>query len=352
MNKYWSRRLKDLVPYTPGEQPKGQKFIKLNTNENPYPPSENALQAINSAANPSVRLYPDPQSSELREALGDYYKLKSSQIFMGNGSDEILAFCFLAFFNPGEAIVFPDVTYSFYPVYAKLFAVDFRLIPVNNDFALPVAEFCKPNHGVIFPNPNAPTGMAVSRNDIETILKANPDNMVIIDEAYVDFGAESAVPLIQQYPNLLVVHTMSKSRSLAGMRVGYAMGDEGLITALCSVRDSVNSYTMDYVAQKAAVEAVRDTSYFDEICTRIRETRDRTMEKLRELGFAVTPSKANFMFISHNEKVAKDIFAALREKGILVRYFPLPRIDNYLRVTVGTDGEMDQFIQAIGEIIS
>lgn len=352
MNKYWSRRLRSLVPYTAGEQPKGRKFIKINTNENPYPPSDRVLDAIKNAANDTLRLYPSINCDDLLNALAEEYGLEPSQIFAGNGSDEILAFCFPAFFNPGEAIVFADVTYSFYPVYAGLFDVNYRLIPLSEDFSLNVAEYCAPNGGVLIANPNAPTGIAVPLCDVEKILQANLDRVVILDEAYVDFGAESAVPLIDKYPNLLVVQTMSKSRSLAGLRVGYAMGDQELIKALRSVRDSINSYTLDRIAQAAAIEAVRDKDYFQKTCRKIVETRDKTAERLKALGFCVTDSRSNFLFATHETISAAELYGKLREQGILVRHFGLPRIENHLRISVGTDEEMDALVRALKQIIS
>ena len=336
MNKYWSRRLQSVVPYTAGEQPKGQRFIKINTNENPYPPSDRVLEAVKTAADDTLRLYPSINCDDLLYALAEEYGLKPNQIFAGNGSDEILAFCFPAFFNPDTPIVFADVTYSFYPVYAGLFGVDYRRIPLRGDFSLDVAEYCAPNGGVLIANPNAPTGIAVPLCDVEQILQANSDSVVILDEAYVDFGAESAVTLIDKYQNLLVVQTMSKSRSLAGLRVGYAMGNDELIKALRCVRDSVNSYTLDRVAQAAAIEAVRDRDYFQKTCRKIMETRDKTAGRLKALGFRVTDSKSNFVFMAHDTIPAVELYGKLREQGILVRHFGLPRIDNYLRVSVGT----------------
>lgn len=352
MNKYWSSWLDGIVPYVPGEQPKNRKFIKLNTNENPYPPSENVEKAIKSFNVSDLRLYPDPECEALIGSIASFYGVEKQQVFVGNGSDEILAFCFPAFFSRGDEISFADITYSFYPVYSKLFSVNYREISLNDDFTIPVDEFCKKTDGVIIPNPNAPTGIALELKDIERILNANKDSVVIIDEAYVDFGAESAVSLVDKYPNLLVVQTFSKSRSLAGMRAGFAIGDENLINALNCVKNSINSYTMDRIALVAAKEAVDDREYFNETCGKIIKTREKTVERLKSLGFNIPSSKSNFIFINHPNVFAEDIFNALREKGILVRYFKKPRTDDYLRVTIGTDEEMEALYTALRDIVS
>lgn len=351
MNKYWSNRLSGITPYIPGEQPKGTSLIKLNTNESPYPPSPRALEAVKDEASSRLRLYPDPNCDELRGALAECHGLSPQEIFVGNGSDEILAFCFLAFWSPGDTIAFADITYSFYPVYADIFKVNYKTLPLDDDFNMPVSEFLKANCGLVIANPNAPTGIALPLSDIETIVASNPENVVIIDEAYVDFGAESAVSLIRKYPNLLVVHTFSKSRSLAGMRVGMAFGDPSLITALEMIKNSINSYTLDRIAISAAAEAVRDRDYFNETREKIIATRDSTIEVLRRIGFKVLNSGANFIFISHRKKSAKELFAALRDMGILVRYFDKPRIDNFLRVTIGTDEEMEILCKTLEKLV-
>ncbi len=351
MNKFWSDRINNMEPYVPGEQPKEQKFIKLNTNENPYPPSPKAIAAANEAAGGGLRLYPDPDSSELIDALADFYGLRKEQIFVGNGSDEVLAFCFPAFFNTDGEIVFADITYSFYPVYAKLYGIPYRNIPLNDDYTLPVDEYCKPNHGVLIANPNAPTSIEVPIGDIEKILKANPDNVVIIDEAYVDFGGTSAVGLIDSCDNLLVVQTFSKSRALAGLRVGFAMGSENLIAALNAVKNSFNSYTLDKIAIKTAAAAVRDREYFDAICSKVVNTREKTIAELRAIGCDIPDSKTNFMFVSHPRVHASELYSRLREKGILVRYFNKPRLDNRLRISVGTDEDMEILVREFKEIV-
>lgn len=351
MKEFWSNRIRSLTPYTPGEQPKGQKLIKLNTNENPYPPSPKALEAIRNQTDASLRLYSDPDASALRKAIAEAYGVGPEQIFVGNGSDEVLAFAFQAFFDEGAEIVFPDITYSFYPVYANMFGIRYRTVPLNEDFTVPVEQLCGGNDGVVLTNPNAPTGMEVSQDAIRRILDANSNAAVIVDEAYVDFGGESALPLISEYPNLLVVQTFSKSRALAGLRVGFAFGNENLIQALNCVKNSINSYTLDRLALAGAAASVADRDYFADQCARVIATRERTAESLRQMGFSVYPSKTNFIFISHPTAPADKLYAGLRQKGILVRYFAQNRIDNCLRVSIGTDAEMDAFCAAIRELI-
>ena len=351
MNRYWSRIVKNIKPYIPGEQPKDRKFIKLNTNENPYPPSEKAIEAIRLAANETLRLYPDPTCDELRTTLARRYNLEKDQIFIGNGSDEILAFSFPAFFEPaGNPILFAEVTYSFYPVYADFFNINYRLIPVDAELNVSEEGYYQDNGGIIIANPNAPTGRGVSRKTIEAILKKNENSVVIVDEAYVDFGGQSAVELINDYPNLLVIKTLSKSHSLAGLRVGYAMGNEGLMQGLTRVKDSINSYTVDRLALAGAKEAIQDEAYFQETRSKIIETRKRVTARLAEINIKVIASQANFIFISSAQCHGEVLFQRLREKGILVRYFNKPKIDNFIRVTIGTDAEMDCFLDAIATV--
>lgn len=350
MSKYWSKIVGQLEPYIPGEQPKDKTYIKLNTNENPYPPSPKVLQAMQEAANESVRLYPTPNCDELRVGIAQYYGLTKEQIFVGNGSDEVLAFSFLAFFNPGSPVLFPDITYSFYPVYAALFNIDYQLVSLDEDFSIPVNGFTAQNGGIIFPNPNAPTGKALPLTAIEEILRQNSEQIVIVDEAYIDFGGESAVPLIDQYPNLLIIQTLSKSRSLAGLRVGFAMGHKDLIEGLDRVKNSINSYTLDRVALAGALASFHDEAYFQDARQKVIATREQTIGKMKAMGFSVIPSAANFIFMNHPMLPASTIYQQLREKGILVRYFNKPRIDNYLRVSIGSDEEMTCFLQAIAEI--
>lgn len=349
--KYWSSRIQSLIPYTPGEQPKDRVFIKLNTNENPYPPSPAVLEAIRSATDERLRLYPDPEASDLRQALAEHYGLRPEQVFCGNGSDEVLGLCFYALFSPGKKVVFPDITYSFYPVYTELYGLDYEEIPLNEDFTLPVERFLGNNGGVVICNPNAPTGKTQPIENIRRILEANPDAAVLVDEAYADFGAQSAVPLIGEYPNLLVVRTMSKSRSLAGLRLGYALGNADLIAGVNCVKNSFNSYPLDRIALAAGEAAVRDTAYFDETRRKIAATRESAAARLRALGFLVHDSNANFVFAAHPSIPGKALQQGLRDRGVLVRRFDRPRIADYLRVTIGTDAEMDTLCRCCEEII-
>ena len=348
MSRYWSNTIKNIQPYTPGEQPKDRKYIKLNTNENPYPPSPRVIEAIKNAADETLRLYPDPMADELRQTIAGYYQLRKNNVFVGNGSDELLAFSFPAFFGPaGKPVLFADVTYSFYPVYAAFFHTDYRLIPVDEEFNIPVGGYYQDNGGIIIANPNAPSGRGVSGETIEAILTRNENSVVIVDEAYVDFGGQSAVKLINKYSSLLVIKTLSKSHSLAGLRVGYALGDDGLIEGLMRVKDSFNSYTVDRLALAGAREAINDDAYFQESRSKIMKSRERVSARLTEMGFKVIPSQANFIFISSEQCPGGVLFQRLREKGILVRYFDKPKIDNFIRVTIGTDVEMDRFLEVI-----
>jgi histidinol-phosphate aminotransferase len=355
MSTYWNSRVKNLEPYVPGEQPKDRKFIKLNTNENPYPPSPLVIEAIQKAAGENLRLYPDPSCAEFREAVAARYGVKPEQVFAGNGSDEVLAFAFGAFFegDTERPVLFPDITYSFYPVYAGLWNVPFRTIPLAENFSINLDDYKIPNGGIIFPNPNAPTGIALSLGDILTLAGELEKNgrALIVDEAYAAFGAESAVPHIDEHPNLLTVHTLSKSASLAGLRVGFAIGNEALIEGLCSVRDSFNSYTVDRLALAGAAAAVTDTGYYNAINHKVMATRDRVAAALGGRGFTVLPSSANFIFAKAPGISGADFFAALRERGILVRHFKKPRIADFLRISIGTGDEMDQFLKTCGEII-
>jgi len=351
MSRYWSELVKSLDPYVPGEQPRDKKYIKLNTNENPYSPSPKAIDAINKAANEDLRLYPDFSCEELRITIAEYYNLEKEQIFAGNGSDELLAFCFQAFFNPGNPILFPDITYTFYPVYSQIYKIDYRLIPLDDEFKIKVEGFFSENGGIIFPNPNAPTGTCLQLESIIEILNHNKQNVVIVDEAYIDFGGESAVKLINEYPNLLVMQTLSKSRSLAGMRGGFALGHKDLIEALSRIKNSFNSYTVDRLAIAGAVAAIKDESYFQATRMKVINTRERVSSELCNLGFMVSKSKANFLFVRHPLFSGKDIFLELRRKGILVRHFNLPRIEEYLRISIGTDADMNKLLEVIKEIV-
>lgn len=351
MSEYWSKTAASLTPYVPGEQPKDRTYIKLNTNENPYPPSPSVLAAIRDAVNEDLRLYPDPTCSRLRQTIAENYGVTAEQVFVGNGSDEILAFAFQAFFDPDKPILFPDITYSFYPVYADLYRIPYTLVPLDEDFRVPLEPFLAANGGIVLPNPNAPTALSLPLEGIRKLLEGNKDRVVVLDEAYIDFGGESAVPLVGDYPNLLVVHTLSKSRSLAGLRTGFAFGQPDLIEGLNRVKNSFNSYTLDRLALAGAEAAIRDDAYFHETVQKVARTRDESAQRLAELGFHVTDSKANFLFASHPRVPAKQLFQELRNRGILVRYFDKPRINNYLRISVGTDEEMGRLVEALTSIL-
>ncbi|SDB26339.1 histidinol-phosphate transaminase [Eubacterium oxidoreducens] len=341
----YERFVRRVVPYTPGEQPQIKDKIKLNTNENPYPPSPKVEQALKQMEMDSMRMYPDPAASDLVEAIADYYHVKPSQVFVGVGSDDVLAMSFLTFFNSDKPIIFPDITYSFYDVWADVFRIPYETKPLTQDFEIDIEDYKTENGGIIFPNPNAPTGAQLPIAGIEEIVAANPDVAVIVDEAYVDFGAESALSLVGKYDNLLVVQTMSKSRSMAGMRIGWAIGNEKMIGYLNDVKYSFNSYTMNRTSIVMGVEAIKDDVYFEQTRKKIIATRERTKEQLRELGFVFPDSKSNFIFASHPKYEAKKLFEALKEKHIFVRYFDKPRIDNYLRITIGTDEEMERLFE-------
>ncbi|WP_342505551.1 histidinol-phosphate transaminase [Sporosarcina sp. FSL K6-2383] len=351
MSKFWSSMVKRTEPYVPGEQVNQQKIVKLNTNENPYPPSPKVMEAIRGEMERNLQLYPSPTADDLRETIGRQYGLTADEVFVGNGSDEVLAFSFMAFFEPGQPIRFPDVTYSFYPVYAKLFDIPYEEVPLNRDFTLQIDKFFQSKGGVILPNPNAPTSLYAELDTIEEIVKNNPDRVVIIDEAYIDFAAKSVAELIQQYDNLLVVQTTSKSRSLAGLRVGFAMGNHSLIDALIRIKDSFNSYTLDRLALVGAKAAFEDEAYFKEITAKIIATRNETTVALKQLGFAVLPSQANFIFASHSSVSAERLYNELKKEGVLVRYFNKPGIDNYLRMTIGTDEQMERLLEKLTEIL-
>ncbi len=348
---YWSDFVQGLHPYVPGEQPKVQDLIKLNTNENPYPPSPKVLQAINDEAINALRLYPDPSNSRLKKALANHFALNENQICLGNGSDEILAFAFQGLLKHNKPVLFPNITYGFYTVYCGLYGIDYTELPLADDFTINLADYPTENGGVIFPNPNAPTGVGKNLDDIESLLKRNTDSVVIVDEAYVDFGSESAARLIGQYRNLLVIQTLSKSRSLAGSRVGYALGNADLIEALERIKNSFNPYSIDRLAELAAAASIEDVDYFNECCQKIIATRSWTVEQLEALGFDVLPSMTNFVMAKPNSIDAEALFNQLREHKILVRYFQKPRIDQYLRISIGTDKEMQALVTAIKAIL-
>lgn len=351
MNKFWSESIHDLEPYVPGEQPAIQGLIKLNTNENPYPPSPAVLAAIRHASNDDLRLYPDPESRLLKQAIAELHGLTPAQIFVGNGSDEVLAHTFQALLNHPLPILIPDISYSFYPVYCRLYGIESTPVPLDESFRVRVEDYRQPNGGIVLPNPNAPTGCALARSDIRRLLEANPDSVVVIDEAYVDFGAESAIPLIAEFPNLLVIHTLSKSRSLAGLRLGFALGNAGLIEALDRVKSSFNSYPVDRLASAGALAAMRDIAHFDQTRAMVMASREVLAGELGALGFHVLPSRANFLFVRHEAMDAARLQALLRERKILVRHFRLPRIDQYLRISIGTDAECRALSSALQEIL-
>lgn len=346
----WETYVRRVEPYVPGEQPK-HKVIKLNTNENPYPPSPKVQQIIDGFDAQQLRLYPDPEVSELIAAIAKNKGLDKEQVFVGVGSDDVLAMSFLTFFGSEQPILFPDITYSFYDVWAELFRIPYEQIPLQEDFRICVDDYKRKNGGIVIPNPNAPTGIAESLDAIEEIIAANPDSVVIIDEAYVDFGTKSAQELLKTYENLLVVQTFSKSRSLAGSRIGYAMGSKKLIAYLNDCKYSFNSYTMDRLTIQVGKASMEDEPYFTEQVHRIIETREWAKEQLHKLGFDFPDSKANFIFARHKEIAAEDIFVALKQRNIYVRYFKKPRIDNYLRITIGTKEEMEQLMTALQEIL-
>ena len=350
MDKSFLDKLRRIDPYVPGEQPQSENIIKLNANENPYPPAPGVQVALRGFDASALALYPDANGRRLKAALAERFGVKPSQVFLGNGSDDVLALAFQSFFCSGQPILYPDITYSFYPVWCDLFRIPYETVPLDGDFCVNIRDYDRPNGGVVLPNPNAPTGRGLPLSAVEDLLQHNRDCVVIIDEAYVDFGAESAVPLLDKYENLLVVQTMSKSRSLAGLRIGYALGSETLIATLEAVKNSYNSYTMDAVALAAGEAAVRDEAYFQQTCRRVAATRERAADALRGLGFTVSPSLTNFLFVTHPVRKAPEIFEYLRQKNIFIRYFRLPRIDNYLRITVGTDAQMDALIAALREM--
>ncbi|WP_422417292.1 histidinol-phosphate transaminase [Pseudomonas sp. GZD-222] len=341
MSKFWSPFVKDLVPYVPGEQPKLAKLVKLNTNENPYGPSPKALEAMRGELNDNLRLYPDPNSDLLKQAVADYYGVKGNQVFLGNGSDEVLAHIFHGLFQHGAPLLFPDVSYSFYPVYCGLYGIPYETVALDEQFQIRVEDYARPNGGIIFPNPNAPTGCLLALEAIEQMLKANPETVVVVDEAYIDFGGQTAISLVDRYDNLLVTQTLSKSRSLAGLRVGLAVGHPDLIEALERIKNSFNSYPLDRMAIVGAAVAFEDRAYFEETCRKVIDSREKVVAELTARGFEVLPSAANFIFARHPQQDAGELAAKLREQGVIVRHFKQPRIAQFLRITIGTP-EMNQ----------
>ena len=352
MSKFWSELVHELTPYVPGEQPKLTNLVKLNTNENPYGPSPKAIAAMQAEVSDHLRLYPDPNSDRLKSAIADFYKVEPSQVFVGNGSDEVLAHAFQALLKHDKPILFPDITYSFYPVYCGLYGIEYRTVPLTTSFEIDVADYAIPNGGIIFPNPNAPTGRGLPLSAIRKLLDGNPDSAVVIDEAYIDFGGESAVDLLHEYPQLLVTHTLSKARSLAGLRVGYAIGHPDLIDALHRVKDSFNSYPLDRIAISGAAAAIEDKAYFEKTRHQVIASREWLVKEMTKLGFEVLPSVANFVFARHPQHDAAKLSQSLRERSIIVRHFRKPeRIDQFLRITIGTDEQCQKLVSGLKELL-
>ncbi len=355
MSRFWSPVVQTLTPYVPGEQPQMQRLVKLNTNESPYGPSPKALIAIAEQTNADLRLYPDPEGSALKKAIAKLHGLNTNQVFLGNGSDEVLAHVFLGLLKHQEPVLFPDITYSFYPVYCKLFGIEFKSIPLGSEFEIEPNDYQSPNGGIIFPNPNAPTGRAIPRTQIEALIAKNQDSVVVIDEAYVDYGTESCIPLLRGDgcpKNLLVVHTLSKSRALAGLRVGFAVGHPDLIAGLERVKNSFNSYPLGRLAQAGAIAAIEDQAYLEETCAKVINTRQHLVDELKNLGFNTLPSSANFIFTRHPTHSGTSLYQALRERGIIVRHFKSPRIEEFLRITIGTNEQGHELLAALTEIVS
>ncbi len=347
----WEENVRKVIPYTPGEQPKIKNIIKLNTNENPYPPAPAVEEALRNMDADTFRKYPDPGCSRLVNAIADFYKVDKDNVFVGVGSDDVLSMAFLTFFNSNKPVLFPDITYSFYDVWAQLYRIPYEQIPLKSDFTIEPSDYFRENGGIVIANPNAPTGVELSLSAIEEIVKRNPDVVVIVDEAYVDFGGESALPLIDKYDNLLVVQTFSKSRSMAGMRIGYAFGSKKLIKYLSDAKFSFNSYTMNMPSLELGALAIEDRDYFEKTRSMIIRTRERTKEELSKLGFVFADSKTNFIFAMHPDRPGKELFEYLRQHDIIIRRFDLPRISEYLRISIGTDEEMDTLISVLKEII-
>lgn len=351
MEKYWSDIVKQLRPYEPGEQPCMDGVLKLNTNENPFGPSPKVLSAIKAQLGNQLRLYPPPSADLLKQAIADYYRLQKTQIFLGNGSDEILAHVFNGLLKKALPLLFPDITYSFYPVFCQLYDIDFEEIPLKDDLSIDLADYEVPNGGIIFPNPNAPTGRLLAIGEIEHLLKANRNSVVVIDEAYIDFGGQSSIGLLTDNPNLIVTQTMSKSRSMAGMRIGFALGSADLIEGLERVKNSFNSYPLGHLQIAAGISAIEDSDHFKDTCQRVIHNRAKLTIDLEELGFSVVPSAGNFVLVRHFRASALKIYGQLKNNGILVRYFNKQRLDNFLRITVGTTEQNDQLVAALATIL-
>lgn len=347
MSKFWSPFVKDLVPYVPGEQPKLSKLVKLNTNENPYGPSPKALEAMRGELSDNLRLYPDPNGDRLKQAVASYYGVQASQVFLGNGSDEVLAHIFHGLFQHDAPLLFPDISYSFYPVYCGLYGIPYEAVALDEQFQIRVEDYQRANGGIIFPNPNAPTGCLLALEAVEQMLQANPDSVVVVDEAYIDFGGQTAISLVDRYPNLLVTQTLSKSRSLAGLRVGLAVGHPDLIEALERIKNSFNSYPLDRLAIVGAAAAFEDQAYFEQTCRQVIDSREQLVAQLTDRGFQVLPSAANFIFARHPEQDAAALAAKLREQGVIVRHFKQQRIAQFLRISIGTPEQNQALLDAL-----
>lgn len=351
MSREWTKNLRNIEPYVPGEQSKDKDIVKINANENPYPPSPKAAEVLKSFDTNKLRFYPSANSTKLKEAIAKYYKVDVSNVFVGNGSDDVLAVAFQSFFNSEKPIVYPDLTYSFYPVWCSLFGIKYKNYPVGDDFRINPEDYKEKNGGVVIPNPNAPTSLGEGLDFVEKILDYNQDSVVIIDEAYVDFGGTSSIPLIDKYENLLVTGTFSKSRSLAGLRIGFAIGSKALIDVMEAVKNSYNSYTVDSLSIEMGAASIEDDEYFKSTCKKVIKTRERVTLELEKLGFDVLDSQTNFIFATHNKHNMKSLFEYLKTQKVFIRYFSLPRIENYVRITIGTNEEMDIFLEKTKEFI-
>lgn len=351
MSREWMKNLRNIEPYVPGEQSKDKDIVKINANENPYPPSPKAAEVLKSFDTNKLRFYPSANSTKLKEAIAKYYKVDVSNVFVGNGSDDVLAVAFQSFFNSEKPIVYPDLTYSFYPVWCSLFGIKYKNYPVGDDFRINPEDYKEKNGGVVIPNPNAPTSLGEGLDFVEKILNYNQDSVVIIDEAYVDFGGTSSIPLIDKYENLLVTGTFSKSRSLAGLRIGFAIGSKALIDVMEAVKNSYNSYTVDSLSIEMGAASIEDDEYFKSTCKKVIKTRERVTLELEKLGFDVLDSQTNFIFATHNKHNMKSLFEYLKTQKVFIRYFSLPRIENYVRITIGTNEEMDIFLEKTKEFI-
>ena len=352
MEKLWKKNLRDIEPYVPGEQSKEQNIVKINANENPYPPSPKVIEAIKNFDNSNLRFYPDANAYEFKKAVAEYYNVEIESVFLGNGSDDVIALAFQAFFNSEKPIAYPDITYSFYPVWCRLFNIPYKTHPLQNDFRINAEDYKEENGGVVIPNPNAPTSLGEGQEFIEKIMEYNKDSVVNIDEAYVDFGGYSSIQLTKKYENLLVTGTFSKSRSLAGMRIGYAIGNKELISVLEAVKNSYNSYTVNSISMAVGTAAIKDKEYFNKTVSMVIATRERITEELRNLGFTVLDSQTNFLFATKENFDMKAYFEWLKTQKVFIRYFNLPRISNYVRITIGTDEEMDIFLEKTKEYLS